>query len=279
MFLKKYRVNIVVFIVILILAFVSINTAALEVDKNLQIKEEKLEILHPVYVEKVIDGDTFKIEGNRRVRLLGIDTPEIKNKNKGEIDLDYGDEAREYADKRLEGKKVYMEYDVRKKDKFGRILAYVFLDDGTFFNAELLAEGYAHLLTIAPDVKYVDLFKKLAREAKVNERGLWGKYREQTEDLPIISWQEAEEFIGKRVVVKGTVMDTYDSGKAVFLNFDMEYWHTFTAVIFAGDKCKFAVDPEKYYLNKEIKVTGEIELYEDAPEIIVYHPVQIRILD
>ena len=75
----------------------------------------------------------------------------------------------------MEGKEVRLEYDVQRRDRYRRLLAYVYLEDGTFVNAELLRQGYAQLLTIPPDVKYVDLFVRLQKEAREAGRGLWGK--------------------------------------------------------------------------------------------------------
>ena len=64
-----------------------------------------------------------------------------------------------HTTKQLEDKTVYLQYDTEKRDQYQRILAYVFLSDGTFFNAKLLHDGYANLLTIPPNVKYIDLFE------------------------------------------------------------------------------------------------------------------------
>ena len=188
----------------------------------------------------------------------------------------YGKEASKYTTKQLEGKTVYIEYDTEKRDKYQRVLAYVFLSDGTFFNAKLMHDGYANLLTIPPNVKYVDLFIELAKEARENKRGLWSKPKKKEKDLPVISWKEAGNYIGEEVIVKGTVVDTYDSGEAIFLNFDENYSEIFTAVIFSSDEYKFNFEPEDYYLGKKVKVRGKIKEYKGAPEIIVEEPGQIE---
>jgi micrococcal nuclease len=84
-----------------------------------------------------------------------------------------GMRAYEFTRKLVEGKKVRLEFDVEKRDKYERLLAYVYLPDGTFVNAEIVRQGYASLLTIPPDVKYADLFAQLYKEARENRRGLW----------------------------------------------------------------------------------------------------------
>lgn len=80
--------------------------------------------------------------------------------------------ATEANQRLVEGKRVRLEYDVQTHDRFGRLLAYVYVD-GQMVNAQLLGEGYAHLLTIPPDVKYVALFQRLAAQARQQRRGLW----------------------------------------------------------------------------------------------------------
>ncbi len=115
-----------------------------------------------------------------KVRYIGIDTPEIHHPMKG-IER-YGKEASEANRKLVDGKTVRLEFDVQEQDRYGRLLAYVYLEDGTFVNAWLVENGYAMVMTIPPNVKYQQLFLKLQREAREGMRGLWtyaqrrGKY-------------------------------------------------------------------------------------------------------
>lgn len=138
-----------------------------------------------ILVTRVIDGDTLKLESGERVRLIGIDTPEIHESEKLHRDSrrtqqnirtikQLGQRAYEFTKKLVEGKRVRLEFDVQKYDKYDRLLAYVYLKDGTFVNAEIIKQGYASLMTYPPNVKYVDLFTRLYREARQNRRGLWG---------------------------------------------------------------------------------------------------------
>ncbi len=85
-----------------------------------------------------------------------------------------GRRAYEFTKKLVEGKRVSLEFDVEKYDKYDRLLAYVYLKDGgTFVNAEIVKQGYASLMTIPPNAKYANLFLKLYQEARNNKRGLW----------------------------------------------------------------------------------------------------------
>jgi len=135
-------------------------------------------------VERVVDGDTVKLSDGERVRLIGIDTPELHYSNKlladsrrSHKDIEtiqgFGMDAKKYVQSLVFGKRVRLEYDVEKRDAYGRILAYVYLGDGTFVNGKIVRDGYAQTMTIPPNVKYADHFLKMQREAREAKRGLW----------------------------------------------------------------------------------------------------------
>ena len=117
-----------------------------------------------VLVTHVIDGDTIEIEGGHRVRYIGIDTPEM-----GEP---YYWEALQ-ANRNLVGnKKIRLETDVEDKDKYGRLLRYVWVDD-IMVNAELVRLGYAYSYSYPPNTKHQTRFLQLEKEAREQKRGLW----------------------------------------------------------------------------------------------------------
>lgn len=131
----------------------------------------------PVYaVTRVVDGDTIEIMMSGRtetVRLIGVNTPETKHPTK---DVEhFGKEASAFTRQQLEGRSVRLEFDVERRDRYGRLLAYVYLESGPMFNAVLVAEGYAQLMTVPPNVKHQDLFLALEREAREAEKGLWAR--------------------------------------------------------------------------------------------------------
>jgi DNA/RNA endonuclease YhcR with UshA esterase domain len=95
----------------------------------------------------------------------------------------------------------------------------------------------------------------------------------------VISWKDADKHYGEFCTVEGTVVATYNSGKACFLNFHKNWTRYFTVVIFAADFRKFPSSPEDYYKNKTIKVNGLIKEYKGKPEIVVKNPGQIQITD
>lgn len=124
----------------------------------------------------VVDGDTITvyIDGRtERVRLIGIDTPETK---KPDTPVEcFGPEASAFTTKLLPvGTPLHLQRDVEARDKYGRLLAYVYrVRDGMFVNLEIIAKGYARLLTIPPNVTHVDTFVTAARTAQRQNLGLW----------------------------------------------------------------------------------------------------------
>ena len=121
-------------------------------------------------VKRVIDGDTLLLTNGERVRLIGVDTPETKHPQKP---VQYfGKEAYLFTKRMVEGKEVRLEYDWQRKDRYGRLLAYVYLMDGTFLNAEIIKQGYGFAYIKYP-FRYMEEFRQYEREARENERGLW----------------------------------------------------------------------------------------------------------
>ncbi len=123
-------------------------------------------------VSRVIDGDTFEIEGDIKVRLIGIDTPEMVNKNKT-VDC-FAQEAKEKLTKEILGKEVILVKDVSETDKYGRLLRYVFVGE-EMINEKMVKEGFAKVSTFPPDVLYINKFLEGERSAKESSLGLWVK--------------------------------------------------------------------------------------------------------
>ena len=129
-------------------------------------------------VVRLVDGDTIHVQVNGRVekvRYIGVNTPEIHHPRKGEEPG--GREAREVNRRLVEGRSVRLEPDVQQRDRYGRLLAYVWVrrEDGgeVMVNAELVRLGYAQVMTIPPNVRYTNTFLALQRQARDEHRGLW----------------------------------------------------------------------------------------------------------
>jgi len=127
-------------------------------------------------VSRVVDGDTFWVDDGSskgmKVRLIGIDAPEPRNTGTRPKAF-FGTESTIYLQRLLHDKKVRLEYDVSRHDRYGRTLAYAYLEDGTFINAHLVRNGYATVMTVPPNVKYQHTFTELAAKARRQNRGLW----------------------------------------------------------------------------------------------------------
>lgn len=124
-------------------------------------------------VVRVVDGDTIHVQlGDRRekVRYIGMDTPESV---KPGTPVQCFAKAASAANARLvDGRRVRLELDAEERDRYGRLLAYVYVGR-VFVNAELVRRGFAVQLTIPPNVRYADRFRTLARDAREHGRGLW----------------------------------------------------------------------------------------------------------
>lgn len=92
-----------------------------------------------------------------------------------------------------------------------------------------------------------------------------------------ISWEEAGNYIGREVVVEGTIVRTFNSGRACFLNFHPDYQRYLSLVILAADFSRFPLQPEQYFLNKKVRARGRVQLYRGRLEIILNSPDQITI--
>ena len=122
-------------------------------------------------VDHVTDGDTVWLRRLGKVRLIGIDTPEVY----GGVEC-YGREASAFAKRLLPAdRRVHYELGVEERDRYGRALAYLWLDDGRFVNRLMVERGFAQPLTIAPNVDFDELFVRAARRARRAGRGLWGR--------------------------------------------------------------------------------------------------------
>lgn len=135
-------------------------------------------------VKWVNDGDTIVLSDGRHVRYIGINAPEIAHDNqKAEA---FGYEAKKYNQSLVRSKKVRLEFDKEKYDRYGRLLANIFLSDGTFINKEMIEKGYAYALPRKPNVKYDRMLLQIQRDAMSAKQGMWRNWNDK----------ESEEYLG-----------------------------------------------------------------------------------
>jgi len=144
------------------------NNLGLEQSRQSTETIEKQKVLFKVI--KVIDGDTIKLENGEVVRYIGIDAPETVHPSKP-VQC-FGEESSNKNKELVEGKMVRLEKDITDRDKYGRLLRYVWIGD-LFVNDYLVRQGYAYVCTYPPDVKYSKQFVQAQQEARKNNRGLW----------------------------------------------------------------------------------------------------------
>ena len=139
---------------------------------NAQLKENTF-----YNVSKISDGDTFYVKTENsekfKIRLIGIDAPESYNLGTKVRKEYFGKEAKIYLTNLLKNKKVKLTFDIQKTDRYGRILAYAYLENGVFINRHLVENGYAMVATFPPNVKFVEGFTKAEKSARNKKRGLW----------------------------------------------------------------------------------------------------------
>ncbi len=235
-------------------------------------------------VSEVIDGDTFKTDSDKTIRLLGINAPEITDPG--------GDLAKEFLRNMILNKNIILKRDITEKDDYGRYLFYVYCGN-IMVNKEMVRCGLAETRFFPPDTLFKKEFQKVEKIAIRNKKGLWTFPVFQipdtsgiiTKETPlaelqpeVISYLDASRFYGKTKTVEGTIVVTNNTGKVCFLNFNKDWKRYFTAVIFASDFGKFPANPEDYYLNRKVRITGLIKEYKGKPEIIVKNPSQIEIM-
>ncbi len=124
-------------------------------------------------VVKIVDGDTIHVRVDERVekvRYIGVNAPEVHHPTRGEEPG--GREASDANRRLVAGRHVRLELDLQSRDRYGRLLAYVWVAD-TMVNAELVRQGYAQVMTVPPNVRYQRLFLELQRDARQAGRGLW----------------------------------------------------------------------------------------------------------
>ncbi|MGD2249799.1 MAG: thermonuclease family protein [Candidatus Methanofastidiosia archaeon] len=225
------------------------------------------------YCVAVYDGDTITLSTGEQVRLIGIDAPELSEPG--------GDISRDYLACLVLYKEITLVKGDENTDSYERLLRYVYVN-GVCINEEMIRTGYAEARYIPEENR--ELYIELEIEAETSRLALWKctvfqpRLVDWDSDIPVISWRNAGKYYNQYVIVKGTIVDTYNSGDVCFLHFHTEWKTHFSVVIFACDIPGFPVTPDVYYQGKTVYIIGVIQEYKGSPEIIVKTPDQIRVL-
>jgi len=264
--MKKYKKNFSKFILtpiffLAIFVFSSERLIQREQEKGSSFPESGL-------VTAVYDGDTIKVrfknEREKKVRLIGIDAPEIgdsKQETKFRAQM-----AKRFTFFYLYRKTVKLSYDWEIEDKYGRLLAYVWTEKQGLFNRFILSEGFAAVFLKFP-FKYREEFIEAEREARKLEKGFWKKG-----PYPSISVQDTRAYLGKLLSVKYACSRVQTKGKFVFLYSSGKEFSTLVP------RENISFFPElKSFEGKALTVTGFLEEYKEKPQIVAFFPRQIKI--
>ena len=124
-----------------------------------------------ILVNRIIDGDTIELANGEKVRYIGINTPELDSHNSKIRQIAY--QAKDKNTELVLGKMVELQKDISERDKYGRLLRYVYLEDGTFINLELVQQGFAYASAYPPDIAHQAEFEAAQQQAREQKIGLW----------------------------------------------------------------------------------------------------------
>lgn len=214
-------------------------------------------------VKQVYDGDTLVLAGGKKVRMLGINTPEVENSRKrGEPG---GERAKRWLAAQLQGKKVRLETDVVRRDKYRRHLAHVFSEEGRHLNRELLEQGLATVNIHPPNLKYADMLIAAQQSAESRKLGVWGDSAYTPKPIEGLTGKGArgwQRLVGIPIRIRGGRKYT----RLIFRNqVDVRIPH---------DNLFVFRDLERY-LGLKIEVRGWLSRRKNKYSILVRHPSQL----
>jgi endonuclease YncB( thermonuclease family) len=218
-------------------------------------------------VVKVPDGDTVYLKNGDRIRLLGINTPEVAHRNRpGEPG---GEEAGEALRQRVLGQRVRLERDVEKKDHYGRKLAHLYDDDGANLNLWLVEEGLAFVFLHPPNLKHAEAYLAAEARARAARRGLWALPRYQVQAM-----SAAGGYRNSFRRLRGTLARVQHKRKYSYLKFSdgltasipNRYLPSFEAV---------GLDPDSL-VGQSLVLRGWVRRYRGKPSMFLNYPQQIE---
>ena len=217
-------------------------------------------------IKTIYDGDTVQLEDGRKIRLLGINTPEVEHR--GKPTEAGGEAAKAWLINKLQNTKVRLEIGVEKTDKYGRTLAHLFTENKEHINVSLVKAGLATLSIYPPNLQYVAELQAAENEAQKNKLGLWN--RPEYEPLTVNQLSDAGHAGWTRIV--GKVTAVHISERFVYLEFS----NRFEARI---DKDWLSLFPDvNSYVDKTVEVRGWLNRNKDQFSMLIRHPVALIVL-
>lgn len=215
-------------------------------------------------VNKVYDGDTVELEDGRRIRLLGINTPEVAHKDK--MAEAGGEEAKAWLINKLLNARIRLEFDSEKSDKYGRTLAHVFTEKKEHINLSLVKEGLAAISIYPPNLLYVNELIAAEKRAEQDRLGIWR--RPEYAAIPVNNLTQAGHPGWTRLV--GKVIDIRNTPKSIYLVFSSR----FEARI--ERQWQFLFPGVNGYLDKTVEVRGWLSKSRNHFSVLIRHPSAIK---
>ena len=242
-----------------VLLAILLSSSAMAGDTCLSAKQQLAKVDDWGKVSKIIDGDTIHLRDGRKIRLTGINTPEIGRR--GEASQPFAHQAHRALKKLLAGnKKIGLSYDQEKKDRYKRVLAYVILVNGKSVQQALLAQGLAQSIVIPPNDKHINCYREIEKNARRSQLGLWQLAENQLIDASDLS----PETRGYRFI-SGTVSDYSESKKNIYLKLTPEL----SIRIAKKDRQYFSGVKLKSLTGKKLQIRGWVNRYKGRQSISV----------
>lgn len=217
-------------------------------------------------VKRVVDGDTIQLEDDTKVRLLGINTPEMGNRFHSEEAG--GKRAKQWLNTVLKGQRIHLETDTERLDKYGRTLAHVFTEDDLHINVELVRKGFAAVSIYPPNVRYSTALIAAQAEAEAEQVGLWGDENYAVKSIDQLNednrhgWQR----------LTGTVQNVRRTRQYFYLEFGSHFnarIHKSNAQLFPSFDT---------YIGKTVEMRGLLNQLKDQTSLLIRHPDALRVL-
>lgn len=219
-------------------------------------------------IRYIHDGDTLFLSDNRKVRLIGIDTPELAHHKKNRTEQPFAREARDYARHLIKkhGSHVKLMSGIENHDRYKRNLFHIQLSDGSLLQNRLLKAGLAVALTTPPNQLLSTCYQAAEQSAQTQHHKIWSLAKYQTITVDKLS----PGMKGFRII-RGKVRYIGESKKAFWLNFH----GNFSTRIDKRD-LMFFKHPLKHFVDREITVRGWLRFYKNKPQMSLRHPSSIR---
>jgi len=215
-------------------------------------------------LKAVNDGDTITLENGRLVRLIGINTPEVNHRKLSKSEP-YALEAKALLEKYLRpGDKLHLIYDHTQKDKYGRLLAYVYSKTGRDLALLQLQHGYAQQWVIGNNDKFWRCVQKAERQARKRKKGIW-------QDVKVLSASRLSKSDKGYVYIRGHITAIEESKGSIKLILDRRL----VVSISHSNLSRFKNNAIHFSLHDKLLITGKLTFSQDRPKVRLYHPVQI----